>query len=130
MMDRCVGVLRTKEGLETMLEEIERCYREDLSELMVQDKCRLYNFELRDALEMNLRLIVELLSTRAALMRTESRGSHFRDDYPERNDANWLKNIVFRRENGEIVSEIREVKMPILNISDLPDYASMNSPWH
>ena len=113
-----------------MLAEIERCYREDLSELMVQDKCRLYNFELRDALEMNLRLIVELLSTRAALMRTESRGSHFRDDYPERNDANWLKNIVFRRENGEIVSEIREVKMPILNISDLPDYASMNSPWH
>jgi len=130
MMDRYVGVLRTKEGLETMLEEIERCFREDLSELMVQDKCRLYNFELRDALEMNFRLIVELLSTRAALMRTESRGSHFRDDYPERNDANWLKNIVFRRENGEIVSEIREVKMPILKISDLPDYASMNSPWH
>jgi fumarate reductase (CoM/CoB) subunit A len=130
LMDRYVGVLRTKEGLETMLEEIERCYREDMSELMVQDKCRLYNFELRDALEMNFRLTVELLSTRAALMRTESRGSHFRDDYPKRNDANWLKNIVFRRESGEIVSELREVKMPILKISDLPDYASMNSPWH
>jgi succinate dehydrogenase/fumarate reductase flavoprotein subunit len=130
MMDRYVGVLRTEDGLKVMLQEIERCQREDLSNLVVQDKCRLYNYELRDALEMYFRLTVEHLSTRAALMRNESRGSHFRDDYPTRNDAEWLKNIVFRLENGEIVSEMREVAMPILKISDLPSYASMDSPWH
>ena len=129
-MDKYVGVLRTEEGLKLMLDEIERCNRDDLPNLTVRDKCRCYNFELRDALEMHLRLSIESMSTRAALMRTESRGSHFRDDFPKRNDRQWLKNIVFYRDNDQIVSEIRDVEMPIMKIDELPAYATMDSPWH
>lgn len=130
MMDKYVGVLRTEEGLKLMLDEIERCTRDDLPNLTVRDRCRCYNFELRDALEMHLRLSIESMSTRAALMRTESRGSHFRDDFPKRNDRQWLKNIVFYRDNDQIVSEIRDVEMPIMKIDELPAYATMDSPWH
>lgn len=130
MMDKYAGVLRTEEGLNTMLVEIERASKEDLPNLAIRDKSRCYNFELRDALEMHFRLTVEDLTTRAALMRTESRGAHFRDDYPKRNDADWIKNIVFYIKNDEIISEIRDVEMSVMHISELPVYAAQDTPWH
>jgi succinate dehydrogenase/fumarate reductase flavoprotein subunit len=43
----------------------------------------------------------------AGAMRTESRGSHYRADYPDRNDAEWLTNIFVMRENGELRLEKR-----------------------
>ena len=130
MMDRYVGVLRTDEGIKEMLKEIERAKRDDLPNLAIRDKSHSYNFELRDALEMHLRLEVEEIAARAALMRTESRGSHFRDDYPKRNDDQWLKNIVFSKQDGHTVSDSREAEMSVMHISELPAYASTDSPWH
>ncbi|UCF92506.1 MAG: FAD-binding protein [Desulfobacterales bacterium] len=130
MMDRYVGVLRTDEGLRHMLAEIERTQKEDLPNLSIRDKSRRYNFELRDALEMQLRLMVEEMSTRAAVTRTESRGSHFRDDYPKRDDRQWLKNIVFFKKDDQLVCECRAVEMSVMDISELPAYAALDSPWH
>ena len=130
MIDRYVGVLRSEHGLKTMLEEIERCRGEDLPNLTIKDKSRRCNYELKDALDMHFRLSVELLSTQAALKRTESRGSHFRDDHPKRDDSKWLKNIVFYRTSDGVNMGFRNVDMPILKISELPEYASSDSPWH
>lgn len=130
MMDRYMGVLRTEESIKTMLAEVERAKREDLPRLVVKDKSKVYNYELRDALEMFYRIAVEEMACKAALMRTESRGGHYREDYPVRNDREWLKNIVFFKKNGELHYEIRDVQMPIIKINDLTDYANSDSPWH
>jgi len=60
---------------------------------------------LRRALEVDNMLLTGELMARAALMRRESRGSHFREDYPQQDDDNWLVNILFRREGGELKQE-------------------------
>ncbi|HEX2174139.1 MAG TPA: FAD-dependent oxidoreductase [Dehalococcoidia bacterium] len=130
MMDKYLGVLRTEAGMRIMLEEIERAKQEDLPNLIVRDKSQVYNYELRDALEMYFRIEVEEMATRAALMRTESRGTHYREDFPERNDAEWMKNIVFSRDNGDLRHEERPVVQSVIKVEELPEYANSKDPWH
>lgn len=56
-------------------------------------------------LEVDNLLTVAEIMTRAALARTESRGSHYREDYPHRDDVNWQKSIITRRVNGGMEQE-------------------------
>jgi fumarate reductase (CoM/CoB) subunit A len=130
MMDEHMGVLRHDEGMKTMLAEIQRTKREDLPRLRVKDDSRRYNFEIMDALEMFLRVEIEEMATQAALMRTESRGTHYREDYPERNDRDWLKNVVFTKRDGELCYEVRDVALTVTNPEEFPEYAAGKSPWH
>jgi succinate dehydrogenase/fumarate reductase flavoprotein subunit len=88
---------RSKDRLEEALSKIEKV-RQGLSHLCAKDghglgKCH----EAR-----SMALCAEM-TLRAALMRTESRGSHFREDYPERDDRNWLKWIIIKKKQGEMV---------------------------
>jgi fumarate reductase (CoM/CoB) subunit A len=130
MMDRYMGVMRTEEGMKEMLKEIDRTKTEEMPNLSLRSKSLMHNYELRDAFEMSFRLAIEEMSTKAALMRKESRGSHYRDDYPTRNDREWLKNIVFILKDGELQVETRDVVQSILRLEELPEYASSDSPWH
>lgn len=130
MMDKYMGVLRTEEGMKIMLAEIERAKEEDLPNLVVRDKSQIYNYELRDALEMYFRIEVEEMATKAALMRTESRGTHYREDFPLRTDSEWLKNIVFTREDGRYRTELRNVKQSVITLDELPEYKNSTDPWH
>ncbi len=50
-------------------------------------------------------LLISEMICRAALLRTESRGSHFRSDFPEEDNTNWLKNIIVRKEGVKMKLE-------------------------
>jgi len=53
-------------------------------------------------LELESQIAMGEITARGALARTESRGSHFRTDYPDRNDTDWLKHTVARLDGDEI----------------------------
>lgn len=130
LMDQHMGVVRTGTGMRAMLEEVERAKGEDLPRLAIRDKARRYNYELRDALEMHFRLVVEEIATRAALLRMESRGCHYREDFPRRNDREWLKNIGFTMRDGTPHMFTRDVDTCVVPLEALPEYARSDSPWH
>jgi succinate dehydrogenase flavoprotein subunit len=93
-----VGISRNKNELEDALEHIQASWPpiavENPGELI-----KLLEFQ-------NMRIVAEMVC-KAALKRTESRGSHFRVDYPDEDNSRWLKNIVFRK--GEADMEVETV---------------------
>jgi succinate dehydrogenase / fumarate reductase flavoprotein subunit len=86
---------RSKERLEEALVKLDNL-KEKLPTLKAKDfhslsKCH----------EVKSMTLCAELTFRAALMRTESRGFHFREDFPERDDKNWLKWIILKKDKGE-----------------------------
>ena len=89
-------MVRSKEDLETALAAIARIRGEGLSRLYAENPR-----ELMRAVELVKMVSVGEMIARSALMRTERRGGcHYRVDYPERDDKNWLRNVCLRREGG------------------------------
>jgi fumarate reductase (CoM/CoB) subunit A len=93
-------VLRNEKGLETLIARIQELTEEWLPHVAVKN-----GHALRRAIEVENSLLTAELMARAALMRRESRGGHFREDYPEQDDQNWEMNIIFRQENGVLHQE-------------------------
>jgi len=94
-MNQHVGMFRTEEGLQTALAKLTEL-KEHYKRVRVQDKGRVFNTSLLFHLELGDMLDLAEAMTVAALHRTESRGSHTRRDFPERDDENWLKHILVR----------------------------------
>jgi len=99
MMDRC-GVFRTRETLEKLTHEL-RDLRARYASVAVHDTGRIFNTDLLEAREVGYLLDCAEATVAGALARTESRGAHFREDFPERNDGDWLKHsLIYRAEGG------------------------------
>jgi succinate dehydrogenase / fumarate reductase flavoprotein subunit len=92
-MNRDVGVFRTRERLLEAVRQTARV-RARAANLWVMDKSRTFNTDLTEALE--LQNVVDLAQTIAAgaLGREESRGAHYRQDFPRRDDAKWMKHTI------------------------------------
>ncbi|HEX5950313.1 MAG TPA: succinate dehydrogenase flavoprotein subunit [Actinomycetota bacterium] len=104
-------VVRTEEGLTKMLgilDELQARYRE----IRITDKGKLYNTDLMEAVELGFLLDNAEPTVAAALARQESRGAHWRDDFPQRDDENWLKHsLAYREPDGRIRLEYKPVKL-------------------
>jgi len=101
MMDH-VGVFREESGLRTAIETI-RALKERYRRIRVQDRGRIFNSDLTEAWELGNLLDLAEVTAVSALNRTESRGAHSREDYPTRNDKEWLKHtLAYRTPEGGI----------------------------
>jgi succinate dehydrogenase/fumarate reductase flavoprotein subunit len=102
------GIVRYRGSLEEMLQRIE-AFRSPDSRFQVTTWTQLIRY-----LEFQNMLLISEMICRAALLRTESRGSHYRSDYPEEDNSNWLKNIVLRKEEGGMRLEAVPVSLDVL----------------
>jgi succinate dehydrogenase / fumarate reductase flavoprotein subunit len=104
-------VLRSDESL-TKMQQILASLRERYERVAITDKGGLYNTDLMETVELGYLLDCADALVAGALVRTESRGAHFREDHPLRDDANWLKHTLATREqDGTIRIEYKPVKM-------------------
>jgi fumarate reductase (CoM/CoB) subunit A len=96
------SLVRDRRGLEEGLELIRQIRSKDLPRLHVPSVSRTFNKGLADALESIMMIDLAEMILRAALMREESRGAHYRSDFPNTDNPKWLRNIVIRKERGEM----------------------------
>ena len=93
------------------------------SDLAVADRSMQFNTDLSEALELDNMLAQASVSLRSALGRTESRGAHAREDFPKRDDENWLKHtLAWLDADGHVRLDYRPVHLqPLTNeVSTIP----------
>ncbi len=99
-MESGAGIYRDEASLRVTCETISEL-RERCRSLQLDDRSNCFNTELTAALELDYMLDIAEALAHSALARTESRGSHQRTDYPQRNDKDWLKHsLAYRREDA------------------------------
>lgn len=100
LMMEAGSVFRDEKGLEKGLEEI-RALKDRYQEIFISDKGKIFNYELVETIELGNTLDMSEVILSSALHRQESRGAHFRTDFPKRDDQNFLKHtLTFRTEKG------------------------------
>jgi succinate dehydrogenase / fumarate reductase, flavoprotein subunit len=98
MQHHC-AVFRTANVLEEGLRRMAEVARA-LDDLAVTDRSMIWNTDLVEALELDNLIGQAAVVLHSALYRTESRGAHAREDYPERDDQNWLKHTLAWRDDA------------------------------
>jgi succinate dehydrogenase flavoprotein subunit len=100
MMDD-VGIFRNGEDLQKAVDELKELHKRAKNIEVFRSKSRAANPALVNAYRTQKMIKVALTVALGALLRTESRGAHSREDYPERDDANWLKRSITSWPNEE-----------------------------
>ena len=94
---------RNKDRLEEAISKVEELRHQE-NELFAKDSHGLCKCH-----EAKAMALCAEMTFRAALMRTESRGSHFREDYPKQDDKNWLKWIILKQEAGKMIASTEPI---------------------
>jgi succinate dehydrogenase / fumarate reductase, flavoprotein subunit len=92
-MERYVGIYRNEADLLEGLKQV-RAIKTRLANVRVQDRSKVYNINLTDAIEVGHLVQLAEVIVVGAYARTESRGAHARTDYPKRDDARWMRHTM------------------------------------
>ena len=98
MMDKC-GIFRDETNLKKMVEKLKEL-KERYKKISVQDKGTVFNTDLMEALELENLLANAEATVYSALNRPESRGAHTREDFPARDDVNWMNHSFISKNGG------------------------------
>jgi succinate dehydrogenase / fumarate reductase flavoprotein subunit len=109
MMDN-VGVVRSEASLLHAQKKLVEL-KERFQQVHIQDKGKTFNTELMEVIELGFLLDCSAATIEGALARQESRGAHYREDYPKRDDANFLKHTLAYQERNEIELRYKPVTL-------------------
>ncbi len=107
-MDMNAQVYRTDETLNQALSDV-RALKERYKNIGIQDRGQRYNTDLLEAVELGFLLELAEVLVVSALNRKESRGGHAREDYPNRDDANFMQHTMVYAENGDLRIDFKPV---------------------
>jgi succinate dehydrogenase / fumarate reductase flavoprotein subunit len=108
-MDANMQVFRTKDSIAQALADITKL-RERYRNIGIQDKGKRFNLDLLEAVELGFLLDLAEVMTVAALHRKESRGGHYREDFPDRDDANWMKHTMLYKDDAAETEGIKGLR--------------------
>jgi len=122
IMDDKVGIFRTEEALQSALDELQELLKRSKN-AYVSNKTKTSNPELEEAYRVPRMLKLAISVAYGALLRKESRGAHFREDYPKRDDANWLKRTLVKWSDDDAsLPEVSYEELDIQNMEIAPAF--------
>ncbi|EAH5592445.1 fumarate reductase flavoprotein subunit [Campylobacter coli] len=117
-----VAIFRTGEGLKEAVDELEKLYKESQNVKVYCKELDCANPELEEAYRVPRMLKVALCVAYGALLRTESRGAHYREDYPKRDDLNWMKRTLTYWVEGESLPRVEYDELDIMKMEMPPAF--------
>ncbi|EAI1223641.1 fumarate reductase flavoprotein subunit [Campylobacter jejuni] len=117
-----VAIFRAGEGLKEAVDELEKLYKDSQDVKVHCKELDCANPELEEAYRVPRMLKIALCVAYGALLRTESRGAHYREDYPKRDDLNWMKRTNTFWVEGETLPRIEYEELDIMKMEIPPAF--------
>ena len=109
VMDADMQVFRSEDTIRRAIDKIDEL-RERYKNVAVQDKGKRYNLDLLEGLELGYLLDIAEAMSVAALHRPESRGGHFREDFPDRDDDKWMVHSMLYRDEAAETEGVKGIR--------------------